>query len=895
MNERIKADAERNDFRIKVALLVVSLATIGGLTFAALQENVFAEWHRIRARYARVLDEKAVDERGQATADLFRVDIVQNFVPHLGVVDRCVTCHAGIADPRMQDQPQPYTTHPGDYLRIHDPDKFGCTVCHEGQGRATTIDDAHGVVPHWDYPRLAASHVRSSCAKCHLESDLFGEDGLLRKADGDDPSPSAEVLLRGHELAASEGCQGCHKIAGLGGMLGPDLTYVGSKTRHDFDFSHFHHGERQVPDWLEAHFLEPASISPGSLMPPVGNAEDAEALTAYMMSLQPRHAGVITSEADPVTPDSGAALYAKYCSACHGENGEATDVPGINTPALNNLDTLSVAGDDFYRFIVERGRSGSLMPAWGEGHGNLGRDEIDRIVAYIRGWQPTRVRLDDVDSAQGDAREGRAYYRGMCAGCHGVNGEGGIGNALNQATFLSIADDRFLASSILEGRPGTAMPSWRHLSEQTVNDILAYMRRWQAVPPTFDEVSASMRAVPAAQNAKWGKTIYRRDCLGCHGERGTGGIGPSISSPDFLQVADDRYLYEAIVQGRPSTAMPAWRDLSSEDIGSLIAYLRSLQRGPSKSLKPLGLPAGNWETGAVHYDVSCRGCHGRKGSGGVGPQLANSAFLAGATDEMLFYWISNGREMTAMKGFSREAQGPTYLTPGQIVDIIAYLRHVERSRDVPVLRAGGGNDAHGERIYAETCAACHGPNGEGASAPQLNNPAFLRIASDGFLAATIVLGRDGTPMESMVRTSQGLGDIDPDHVPDLIAFMRRWEEPSKWRESRHIAEFSGHSVREGQRKYTEYCSGCHGVNGEGQNGGEGYFAPALNNPEFLAAATDGFLLATIARGRSNTPMRPFGKGAGGIAALDDADMFEIVSFIRSWQTGAEPMASGESK
>jgi mono/diheme cytochrome c family protein len=404
-----------------------------------------------------------------------------------------------------------------------------------------------------------------------------------------------------------------------------------------------------------------------------------------------------------------------------------------------------------------------------------------------------------------------------------------------------------------------------------------------------------MRAVPVAQNVKWGKTIYGRDCLGCHGREGTGGIGPSITSPDFLQVVSDRYLYNAITQGRPSTAMPAWRDSSAEDIGSVIAYLRSLQRGPNKWLKPLAMPAGNWETGAVHYGVSCRACHGEKGAGGVGPQLTNSVFLADATDEMLFYWISNGRETTAMKGFSREAQGPTSLTPEQIVDIIAYLRYVEHSGDVPVLRAGGGNVNHGAQIYADTCASCHGPDGEGASAPQLNNPAFLRTASDGFLAATIVLGREGTPMEPMVRTSQGLGDIDPNHVPDLIAFMRQWEEPTKWRESRHIAEVSDHSIREGRRKYTEYCSGCHGLNGEGQNAGEGYFAPALNNPEFLAAATDGFLLATIARGRANTPMRPFGKGAGGIVELADSDIFEIVSFIRSWQTGAEPMASGESK
>jgi mono/diheme cytochrome c family protein len=404
-----------------------------------------------------------------------------------------------------------------------------------------------------------------------------------------------------------------------------------------------------------------------------------------------------------------------------------------------------------------------------------------------------------------------------------------------------------------------------------------------------------MRSVPATQNVKWGRTIYGRDCLGCHGQDAKGGLGPTLASPDFLRVVSDRYLYRAITEGRPSTAMPAWRDLSGEDVGSLIVYLRSLQRGAAKSLEPLRVPAGNWEVGEVYYDVSCAACHGEMGSGGVGPQLTNATFLDTVTDEMLMYWISNGRENTAMKGFSPQAQGLTELLPGQIVDIIAFLRHTALGGDVPVLRAGSGNAEYGKMIYRDTCSSCHGPNGEGASGPQLNNPAFLQTASDGFLSATIVLGRDGTPMESMVRTSQGLGGIDPDHVGDLIAYIRQWEEPATWRKTRRIAEVSEHAIREGHRKYIEYCSGCHGKDGEGQNEGEGYFAPALNNPEFLAAATDGFLLATIARGRSNTPMRPFGKGGGGIVSLDDADMFEIVSFIRSWQTGAESIVSGESQ
>jgi mono/diheme cytochrome c family protein len=84
-------------------------------------------------------------------------------------------------------------------------------------------------------------------------------------------------------------------------------------------------------------------------------------------------------------------------------------------------------------------------------------------------------------------------------------------------------------------------------------------------------------------------------------------------------------------------------------------------------------------------------------------------------------------------------------------------------------------------------------------------------------------------------------------------------------------------MAEGRQLYAYFCASCHGETGK-----EGY-APALNNPEFLAAATDGFLAATIARGRQNTPMRAFGPGSSGMATLTSAEIRNIVGFIRSWQ------------
>ncbi len=894
----VRPEIRLSDKRAKIALLVVSSATIAAIAVAALQENYFAEWHGYRRKFAELLDAKANDDAGRSAAAQFSLGIAQNFVPALGVVDRCTTCHAGVEDPRMTDVEPPFRKHPGRYLELHDPTKFGCTVCHLGQGRAATKADAHGRVAHWDWPMLEPRYVRSSCTKCHEESALFGVNGLIARADhGDHGSAGEPLLADGLLLATERGCMGCHVVAGKGGSLGPDLTFEAEKTRHDFDFSKVGDAiPRDVAAWLERHFIEPTIVSPGSIMPAARSEREAAALTAYMLSRNRPLGGSVVYRADDRESDdpvSGEHLYLRYCSACHGADGHGSEVSAITTPSLNNHDFLAVAGDDYLRMIIANGRSQSEMPAWREGSGNLSRDEIDRIVGHLRGWEPTGAREADVKASYGDAEQGRSYYRALCAGCHGADGEGGIGNSLRSETFLAIADDPLLARSIIAGRPGTAMPSWRRLSAQTISDLLAFIRGWQPQAPSYADVRTAMARVDDERNARFGKSIYASHCLGCHGAGGEGLIGPSLVSEDFLALVGDQYLYRAIVEGRPSTAMPAWKHLSADDVGALITYLRTYQRTPALQVEEK-VPRGNYNVGRVLYGEACVGCHGPKGSGSIGPQLTNRVFLDSVSDGMLLRWISHGRTGTAMKGFSPSAQGPVTFDDRQIADIIAYIRFIGDQSETVSQRLGIGRADVGRRIYTDSCASCHGSDGEGASGPQLANPFFLDAVSDGFLEATVVLGRSGTAMQSMVHGFEGLGQIAPENVQDLVAYMRTWENPRTWRLTRRVSDISASAVAAGRDAYGIYCTGCHGADGGGSDGTRGVFAPALNNPEFLTAASDGFLLATIARGRMGTPMRPFGKGSGGIVELESEVISNIVSFIRSWQAAPTQAATGGS-
>jgi len=105
--------------------------------------------------------------------------IHQILLPGLQRVDRCTTCHLGVDDPTMKNAPEPFRYHAG--LGPHIPSKFGCTICHGGQGLATDVKDAHGNVPFWPNPLLSSDYIRASCGRCHKEGDVPGVPELTEE------------------------------------------------------------------------------------------------------------------------------------------------------------------------------------------------------------------------------------------------------------------------------------------------------------------------------------------------------------------------------------------------------------------------------------------------------------------------------------------------------------------------------------------------------------------------------------------------------------------------------------------------------------------------------------------------------------------------------------------
>lgn len=330
-------DLDALDRRMKWRLLIVSALAFVVLIILALRDNAYVEWRYTRLEYADILAQKATTPREQAYADNFRIIIDQNYLPDLDKADRCITCHTGMEDPRMADQVNPFRTHPRDLLSQHPPGEFGCTVCHEGQGRATDSKAAHGYDENWSSPLLAKGDLYSTCATCHGEQVLYEERD--RRADGnsqqdaqEESNSGPEKILLGYHLIEQAGCAGCHLIAAYAGWrkVGPSLRRLATKTTREWAY-HFIEDPSSFRNhtWMPSYFGESNNLVPESRY---WTHQEVLAAVEYLFSV---------SEAYDLEalPEGGDAIRGKSlvgslgCLGCHLDADES--LPDVRT--LNSL------------------------------------------------------------------------------------------------------------------------------------------------------------------------------------------------------------------------------------------------------------------------------------------------------------------------------------------------------------------------------------------------------------------------------------------------------------------------------------------------------------------------------------------------------------------------------
>ncbi len=175
----------------------------------------------------------------------------------------------------------------------------------------------------------------------------------------------------------------------------------------------------------------------------------------------------------------------------------------------------------------------------------------------------------------------------------------------------------------------------------------------------------------------------------------------------------------------------------------LLAGCDSLPGKPKESDRPLN--PSQVTSFAALYGQNCAGCHGADGRFGAAFELANPAYQALIDDATLTRIISQGVPGTAMPPFAQDAGG--YLSDAQIAIVVGAMRRLWKTgkplQDAPPYAAAAGDSESGAQVFAQSCAPCHGQQGQGGTkAPgSIVDPSYLMLVSDQALRTLIIAGR----------------------------------------------------------------------------------------------------------------------------------------------------------
>jgi cytochrome c oxidase cbb3-type subunit 3 len=147
--------------------------------------------------------------------------------------------------------------------------------------------------------------------------------------------------------------------------------------------------------------------------------------------------------------------------------------------------------------------------------------------------------------------------------------------------------------------------------------------------------------------------------------------------------------------------------------------------------------------GMAAYRINCSQCHGSGAQGAPGyPNLNDDDWVWGGDIETIHQTIAHGvRDKTDPE--TRISEMPTFgglLSPSEVLQTAAYVRSLSG------LDAAPDKAAAGETLYADNCAACHGPGGEGGKdigAPSLADALWLYGSGEAEIARQIQSPRHG--------------------------------------------------------------------------------------------------------------------------------------------------------
>ncbi|HSG44592.1 MAG TPA: c-type cytochrome [Anaerolineales bacterium] len=196
----------------------------------------------------------------------------------------------------------------------------------------------------------------------------------------------------------------------------------------------------------------------------------------------------------------GGALYAEYCSACHGvfgEGGPNPALPGDIILPISLAEYLQARTDETLRNIISQGQPNIGMSPFGDENGGpLDSDQIDLIVAFMRNWEanPPVQELPEYPVVGGNqVTSGGTGFSGQilpifesrCVACHNPDRPLGGWDATSFEAVMSSGDnapvivpgdvENSLLAQYLLGTNGDFMPPIGSMPENEIQAILDWI------------------------------------------------------------------------------------------------------------------------------------------------------------------------------------------------------------------------------------------------------------------------------------------------------------------------------------------------------------------------------------------------------------------------------------
>ncbi len=602
--------------RLHAAFAAIGVAFLAIFSWVFLREQG-AEWRAAQQQFQAL--QATVKDPHQLAQSASVGGLRQFWLPDLDRIDRCTTCHLGIDDPAFIRAAQPFTTHPGTWLTTHPVERFGCTICHDGQGDATTYRDAaHHPVAFIERPMRPVETIEANCGRCHRSID----------------APDAPALSDGRRLIRDSGCMSCHEIPGFEGLTfnGPRLDSFGYKVR---------------PEWLGAWLAKPKDYLPHSKM---GNfrlsAQEIDGLRPFLLSQRAQapvdRTGIDWKKADPA---AGRALFGELrCVSCHSVNGRGGDMG----PELTRIGD-KVGREWLFGFLKNPHREQPDTPML---EYRLSDTQLRDLTTFLLDeYRTSGGGPDQPPSSYQDPQAvaaGRAtFIRRGCPSCHqlkDVPDHGRIGPSLAGVadrdpeqlqygpTPVRHTTDNYVFLKILEpealGQP-SLMPTFDFQPEDAAKITLALASlRTSDLPASF--VQRRPPVAPYRTAGAFGAWAGRYRCLSCHT---IGGFGGTLSTVPLDRIGSqlqrnylvDYLLHPGAVRVSVEARMPVFHMLPEEartiaDYASLVFLDDALDAYDARFTL-----ADERRGQQLYAQLGCVGCHQIDTHGGyVGPDLSNS-------------------------------------------------------------------------------------------------------------------------------------------------------------------------------------------------------------------------------------------------------------------------------